>query len=55
MDWDQVGVAAAVIVLALLAARLVDRRMARRQHAPDGARLRGFERTRPFAAFQHGG
>ncbi len=34
MDWDQVGVAAAVIVLALLAARLVDRRMARRQLDP---------------------
>ena len=46
MDWDQVGVAAAVIVLALVAARLVDRRMARRQLDPATAtRYRVLRRT----------
>lgn len=35
MDWAQLATAAAVIVVALLAARLIDRRMARRELAPE--------------------
>ena len=46
MDWERVGVAVAVVVLAGVAARVVDRRMARRSLDPGAAtRYRVLRRT----------